>query len=133
DDVWALLEDLKAEGKIRAYGVALGPAIGWRDEGLWALEHQHLDALFIIHNLLEQDPGRAFIESARSRDVGVMVRVPHSSGLLEGKYTKETTFDVNDHRSHRKREWLDTGLRKLDKLAFLTSDRDLTIGQAALR
>ena len=62
-----------------------------------------------------------------------MVRVPHSSGLLEGKYTKDTTFDANDHRSHRKREWLETGLRKLDKLGFLTDGRDTTIGQAALR
>ena len=133
DDVWALMEDLKREGKIRAYGIALGPAIGWRDEGVWALENRHLDALFIIHNLLEQDPGREFIDAARKRDVGVMVRVPHSSGLLEGKYTKDTTFDANDHRSHRKREWLETGLRKLDKLTFLTEDRGTTIGQAALR
>ena len=133
DDVWEILEALKAAGKIRAYGIALGPAIGWRDEGVWALENRHLDALFIIHNLLEQDPGREFIEAARTRDVGVMVRVPHSSGLLEGKYTKETTFDANDHRSHRKREWLETGLAKLDKLGFLTDERDLTIGQAALR
>ena len=133
DDVWALMDDLKREGKIRAYGIALGPAIGWRDEGVWALENRHLDALFIIHNLLEQDPGREFIDEARKRDVGVMVRVPHSSGLLEGKYTKDTTFDANDHRSHRKREWLETGLRKLDKLTFLTEDRGTTIGQAALR
>jgi aryl-alcohol dehydrogenase-like predicted oxidoreductase len=88
--------------------------------------------LFIIHNLLEQDPGREFIDEARKRDVGVMVRVPHSSGLLEGKYTKDTTFDANDHRSHRKREWLDNGLKKLDKLTFLTEGRDRTIGQVAL-
>jgi aryl-alcohol dehydrogenase-like predicted oxidoreductase len=133
DKVWALMEELKREGKIRAYGIALGPAIGWRDEGVWALENRDLDALFIIHNLLEQDPGREFIDLARKREVGVMVRVPHSSGLLEGKYTKDTTFDANDHRSHRKREWLDTGLRKLDKLGFLTEDRGITIGQAALR
>lgn len=133
DDVWGLLDELKQEGKIRAYGIALGPAIGWRDEGLWGLANRHLDALFVIHNLLEQDPGRDLIAEARRRDVGVMVRVPHSSGLLEGKYTKDTTFDANDHRSHRKREWLENGLRKLDKLGFLTDERDLTIGQAALR
>lgn len=133
DDVWELMEELKAAGKVRAYGIALGPAIGWRDEGVWALENRHLDALFIIHNLLEQDPGREFIDEARKRDVGVMVRVPHSSGLLEGKYTKETTFDANDHRSHRKREWLEQGLQKLDRLTFLTDERERTIGQAALQ
>ena len=133
DDVWTLADDLKREGKIRGFGIALGPAIGWREEGLWAIENRTLDVLFIIHNLLEQEPGRELIEAARRSNVGVMVRVPHSSGLLEGKYTKDTTFDANDHRSHRKREWLLNGLRKLEKLDFLTDRRDLTIGQAALK
>lgn len=133
DDIWELLDALVAEGKVRYYGIALGPAIGWREEGLWALENRKMHALFMIHNLLEQDPGREFISAARARGVGIMVRVPHSSGLLEGTYTKDTTFDAGDHRSHRKREWLVTGLAKLEKLSFLTDGRDMTIGQAALK
>lgn len=131
DDVWALLEALRSEGKVRSYGVSLGPAIGWRDEGLWALANREMDALMIIHNLLEQDPGRELIEGARETGTAVMVRVPHSSGMLEGRYTEETTFDANDHRAHRKREWLTQGLAKLRKLEFL--HRDMTIGQAALK
>lgn len=131
DDLWDLLSELQREGKVRAYGIALGPAIGWRDEGLWALQHRQMQAMQMIHNLLEQDPGRAFLEAARGRGIGVMVRVPHSSGLLEGKYTKDTTFDANDHRSHRKREWLTEGLKKLEQLEFL--QREMTIGQAAIK
>jgi aryl-alcohol dehydrogenase-like predicted oxidoreductase len=131
DAVWHLMEELVREGKVRTYGIALGPAIGWRDEGLEALANRRFGAVQIIHNMLEQDPGRELIEAARRRGTGVMVRVPHSSGLLEGKYTKDTTFDANDHRSHRKREWLLTGLQKLEKLEFLT--REMTIGQAALK
>jgi aryl-alcohol dehydrogenase-like predicted oxidoreductase len=131
DETWALMDALRREGKVRTFGVALGPAIGWRNEGLDALANRDFGAIQIIHNMLEQDPGRELIEAARARNVGVMVRVPHSSGLLEGKYTKDTTFDANDHRSHRKREWLLTGLQKLEKLQFLT--RDMTIGQAALK
>lgn len=131
DDLWDLLADLKAEGKVRAYGIALGPAIGWRDEGLWALHHREMQAMQMIHNLLEQDPGRDFLEAARGKGIGVMVRVPHSSGLLEGKYTKDTTFDANDHRSHRKQEWLTEGLKKLERLDFL--QREMTIGQAAIK
>jgi aryl-alcohol dehydrogenase-like predicted oxidoreductase len=61
------------------------------------------------------------------------VRVPHSSGLLEGKYTAETTFPANDHRSHRPREWLTDGLQKLEKLTFLTAGTGRTIGQAAIQ
>ncbi len=133
DELFATLEDLKAEGKVRAYGVALGPAIGWEDEGLASLRRRDIDGLQIIYNLLEQDPGRAFFPDARERDVGVLVRVPHSSGMLEGKYTAETTFPSSDHRSHRPREWLIEGLQKLEQLRFLHEGTGRTIGQAALQ
>jgi len=131
DDLWATLEALKAEGKVRAYGVSIGPKIGWRDEGMKALETRRMDAFMLIHNLLEQDPGRDFIDAARATNTGMMVRVPHSSGLLEGQYTKDTTFDESDHRSFRTREWLMEGLAKLDKLEFLTEG--MSIGQAAIK
>ena len=54
----------------------------------------------MIHNVLEQDPA-ATSSRAREADTGLFVRVPHSSGMLEGKYTTETTFPPSDHRSHR--------------------------------
>lgn len=131
DDLWALLGDLAAEGTVRAYGVSIGPRIGWRDEGLAVLRTRPMQAFMMIHNLLEQDPGRDLVAAARGTGAGIMVRVPHSSGLLEGKYTAETTFDEKDHRSFRTREWLTEGLKKLDKLDFLQRDR--TIGQAAIK
>jgi len=133
DDLFELLERFREEGKIRAYGAALGPAIGWRDEGLYGIEHRRLPMLQIIHNILEQDPGADFIAASRQVGTGFAVRVPLSSGLLEGRYTAETTFAPTDHRSHRKREWLDNGLKKLDALRFLTEEWEGTIGQAALR
>jgi aryl-alcohol dehydrogenase-like predicted oxidoreductase len=131
DDLWATLEELKSGGKVRAFGVSIGPKIGWRDEGVKALEARRMDVFMLIHNLLEQDPGREFIEAARTQNTGLMVRVPHSSGLLEGAYTKDTTFDESDHRSFRTREWLLDGLAKLEKLDFLTEK--MTIGQAAIK
>ncbi len=134
DELFALLDDFVREGKIRAYGVALGPAIGWRDEGVWALRNRDLGTLQIIHNALEQEPGRELLDVARERGgTGVMVRVPHSSGMLEGKYTKDTVFDENDHRRHRKQEWLVEGLQKIEHLDFLTASGERTLGQAALK
>lgn len=133
DDLFAFLEDMLSQGKIRAYGVALGPAIGWKEEGLAAMRLRRIAGLQIIYNMLEQDPGRAFFPVAAERGVGLLVRVPHSSGLLEGKYTLETSFPPTDHRSHRPREWLVEGLKKLEKLGFLTEGRDMTIGQAAIK
>jgi aryl-alcohol dehydrogenase-like predicted oxidoreductase len=133
DDLFALLEQLKAEGKIRAYGASLGPAIGGTEHGDQALQARKLDALQIIFNLLEQDPGRRFLPLARERSVGILVRVPHSSGMLEGKYTPETTFPPSDHRSHRPRSWLIEGLQKIETLRFLYEGRGMTLGQAALK
>ncbi|HEV7128750.1 MAG TPA: aldo/keto reductase [Ktedonobacterales bacterium] len=133
DDLWALLGDFQREGKVRAYGASIGPRIGWRDEGVLLLERQPITALQLIHNLLEQDPGRAFIAAAREHQVGLMARVPHSSGLLEGGYDEQTTFPPGDHRNHRSREWLTTGLRKVRQLDFLTTGTDRTLGQAAIK
>lgn len=134
DDLFALLEKLHDEGKVRCYGAALGPAIGWREEGLRVIaDRPGVKVLQIIYNLLEQDPGRDFIASAKERGVAVLVRVPHSSGLLEGKYTLDTVFGPNDHRRHRPRSWLVEGLQKLEALRFLTEGRQATIGQMALK
>jgi aryl-alcohol dehydrogenase-like predicted oxidoreductase len=133
DDLFALLEQLKSEGKIRAYGASLGPAIGGTEHGDEVLKTRQLDALQIIFNLLEQDPGRRFFPLAREHNTGILVRVPHSSGMLEGKYTAETTFPASDHRSHRPRSWLIEGLQKIERLKFLYEERGMTLGQAALK
>lgn len=133
DELFETLEELKAEGKIRYYGVALGPAIGWLVEGVAALKERNLTEMQVIYNLFEQDPARDFFAAARGKDSGFLIRVPHSSGLLEGKYTAETTFPPSDHRSFRPRSWLLNGLKKLETLKFLIEGRGWTIGQAALR
>ncbi|CAN5765412.1 aldo/keto reductase [soil metagenome] len=133
DEIFALMEAFKDEGKIRAYGAALGPKIGWRDEGIKMMSERDLAGVQMIHNILEQDPGRDLIEAARDTGTSLVVRVPHSSGMLEGKYDENTTFGPNDHRRHRPKEWLTTGLRKVESLSFLTESGERTLGQAALK
>ena len=133
DELFELMEEFEREGKVRAYGVALGPKIGWLEEGVKAMRERSLNGLQMIFNLLEQDPGRALIETARQTSTSLIVRVPHSSGMLEGKYTKETTFAKNDHRRHRPKEWLLDGLKKIEQLYFLSSSGERTLGQAALK
>lgn len=132
-ELFDLLDAFKREGKVRHYGVALGPAIGWEAEGTAVLRDRDIDVLHHIYNLLEQDPGRSFMQAAQQKDVGCLVRVPHSSGMLEGKYTADTTFDPNDHRSHRPKEWLENGLKKLEQLRFLHEATGRSIGQAAIQ
>lgn len=136
DELWQTLADLRREGMIRSYGVALGPRIGWREEGLRALRERDVPMIQIIHNLLEQEPGADLIAAAREVNASVIVRVPHSSGLLEGHFTTETTFPPGDHRRHRSREWLVEGVQKVERLRFLEASPAggrRTLGQAALR
>ena len=84
--------------------------------------------------MLEQHPGRAMHEAAKEagKDTMFFIRVPHSSGMLEGRYTEETTFPPTDHRSHRPRSWLLNGIKKIEKLRFLENS-ERSLGQAALQ
>src|SRR6266542_4163253 len=168
DEHWDTLQSLKREGKILSYGPSLGPAIGWRDEGIYATAVRKAPVTQMIYNMLEQDPGREFILAAErgasypavgeamrgethkklctptqhydssfrawkaDPEPQFLVRVPHSSGMLEGKYTIDTKFDESDHRSHRPRAWLVEGLQKVDRLLPLCKERGVTIGQLAL-
>lgn len=134
DAVWVTLEKLKAAGKIRYYGIALGPAVGWLYEGVNCIREREITSVQHIYNLLEQHPGRAMQEAATEagKDTMFLIRVTHSSGMLEGKYTAETVFPPNDHRNHRPRSWLLNGVKKIDRLRFL-ENVDRTLGQAALQ
>jgi aryl-alcohol dehydrogenase-like predicted oxidoreductase len=168
DDHWGTLERLKEEGKISSWGPSLGPAIGWRDEGIYAAAVRRAPVTQMIYNILEQDPGREFILAAErgpsyggvaeamrganskklcepssafepafrawKSDSGpqFLIRVTHSSGMLEGKYTIDTKFDESDHRSHRPRSWLVEGIQKVDRLAPFADARGVSMGQLAL-
>jgi aryl-alcohol dehydrogenase-like predicted oxidoreductase len=134
DRLWTALEELKSSGKVRFYGIALGPAIGWRYEGVNCIRERDITSVQHIYNMLEQHPGRAMHDAATDagKDTMFLIRVPHSSGMLEGKYTAETTFPPGDHRSHRPRSWLLNGVQKVEKLRFLENS-ERTLGQAALQ
>jgi aryl-alcohol dehydrogenase-like predicted oxidoreductase len=134
DELFALLHSFQDEGKIRSYGVALGPAIGWLVEGCEAARRRNVTNVQMIWNMLEQFPGNEMLRAAddSKADTGYQIRVPHSSGMLEGKYTLETTFPPKDHRSHRPRSWLVNGVKKIETLRFLERD-GRTLGQAAIQ
>jgi aryl-alcohol dehydrogenase-like predicted oxidoreductase len=134
DALWKTLEQLKTEGKVRYYGIALGPAIGWMYEGVNCIRERDMTSVQHIYNVLEQHPGHAFHKAATevAKDTMFLIRVTHSSGMLEGKYTAATIFPPTDHRSHRPRSWLLNGIKKVEKLRFLESP-ERTLGQAALQ
>ena len=133
DAVFDTLEQLVKEGKLRHYGVALGPDIGWSEEGEASMQNRHVHSLQIIYSILEQEPARGFFPIAEATDTGLISRVPHASGLLDGTFDESTVFPETDHRAHRKQEWLDEGLNKVRQIKFLAENYQMSIGQAALK
>jgi aryl-alcohol dehydrogenase-like predicted oxidoreductase len=134
DALWTTLDKLREKGVIRYYGIALGPAIGWLYEGVNCIKERNMTSVQHIYNILEQHPGSKIQDAANEngKDTMFLIRVTHSSGLLEGHYTAETKFPPTDHRSHRPRSWLLNGVKKVDQLRFLEGP-DRTLGQAALQ
>jgi aryl-alcohol dehydrogenase-like predicted oxidoreductase len=135
DSLFISLDRLVQSTKIKSHGVALGPAIGWKDEGLLAIEKRNITCLQTVYNLLEQDPGRAFLNAVRKNndDVGIMVRVPDASGVLTGKVNEKTAFDKNDHRSNRKKEWIIEAMQKVEKMKPIAKARGWSISQLAIK
>jgi aryl-alcohol dehydrogenase-like predicted oxidoreductase len=134
DELWAELENLRASGKVRELGVALGPAIGWVEEGLEAVRRRPIASLQTVFNVLEQEPGRTFAAEPTVGDgsIGLIARVPHASDTLSGKIDRSTEFPAGDHRAHRNRDNMLDNFDKAETLAFLWEGTGRTMGQAAI-
>jgi aryl-alcohol dehydrogenase-like predicted oxidoreductase len=105
-EVFAVLDDLKQEGKIRHYGVSVEKV----EEAIKATEFPGVATVQIIFNIFRQRPKDLFFGLAQERDVGVLVRLPLSSGLLSGKINRDTAFAADDHRKfNRNGEQFDRG------------------------
>jgi aryl-alcohol dehydrogenase-like predicted oxidoreductase len=105
-EVFAVLDELKQAGKILHYGVSVEKV----EEALKAIEFPGIATVQIIFNIFRQRPKDLFFPLAQQRDVGVLVRLPLSSGLLSGKINRQTAFAADDHRNfNRNGEQFDRG------------------------
>lgn len=94
-EVFGILDDLAAAGKIKFYGVSVEKV----EEALKAIEYPNVQSVQIIFNIFRQRPAELFFGLAKQRQVGILARVPLASGLLTGKMTRQTTFPADDHRN----------------------------------
>lgn len=97
-DVFETLDKLKQEGKIRHYGVSVETV----EEGLFCLTNPNLSSLQVIFNIFRQKPIKELFPQAKEKGVGILARVPLASGLLTGKFSKNTIFEEDDHRNFNK-------------------------------
>ena len=133
DEVFDTLDTLVKEGKIRYYGSALGPDIGWFEEGEASMREREVYSLQIIHSILEQEPSRRFFPIAHDAQVGLISRVPHASEVLTDRYLEPPTFEPGDHRAHRKQEWLAQALKKAAQVRFLAEGTGRSLAQSAIK
>lgn len=105
-EVFGVLDDLVAAGKLRHYGVSVERV----EEGLKAIDYPGVQSVQIIFNAFRQRPAEHFLEEAARRKVGVIARVPLASGLLTGKVRVDSVFAADDHRQfNRHGEAFDRG------------------------
>ncbi|CAE6504838.1 aldo/keto reductase [Candidatus Nitrosotenuis uzonensis] len=133
DTIFHTLDNKINEGVIGTYQVALGPAIGWTQEGLESMKRPNVSAVQTVYNILEQTPGNELIDAAATKDVGILVRVPDASGILTGKVTADTKIDEKDHRSVRRGEWIKSALQKVEQLRPIAQRNGLSITELAIK
>ena len=133
DDLFETLEQLQFDGKIRYFGSALGPDIGWFEEGEASMRQRHVDSMQIIYSIIEQEPARDFFPIAGEEEVGLLSRVPHASEVLTGRYIEPPSFEEGDHRASRKAEWMREAIRKAEQVKFLVQEDTRTMSQSAIK
>ncbi|WP_288129916.1 aldo/keto reductase [Microbulbifer sp.] len=97
-DIFTWMEDLQRSGLIRHYGASVETI----EEAFTCLENPGLATLQIIFNLFRQDAAEALLQTAKEKNVGVIVRLPLASGLLSGKFTRDSRFAESDHRNYNR-------------------------------
>ncbi|MBN1119414.1 MAG: aldo/keto reductase [Bacteroidales bacterium] len=134
-EIFELFDKLKNEGKIANMGVSVEKV----EEALKAIEYENVTTVQIIFNMFRQRPAELFFQQAKKKNIGILARVPLASGLLTGKFAKDTKFSAGDHRNFNrdgaafdKGETFsgidyETGLDAVEELKSLFPDKELSL------
>ena len=129
DDAFGTMENLKAEGKIRFYGMGLGSEA----DALKAMDETGISSLMLTYNILTQEMVTPVMETAAEKGVAVIVRQPLSSGLLSGQLGPDTVFAENDYRKTWAREKFLADLERVEAVKSIIGNKARSLPQAALK
>lgn len=141
DAYFETFDRLREQGKIRNLGVSVEKV----EEAIKAIGYDNVHSVQIIFNMFRLKPAEDFFRLAAQKDVGIIVRVPLASGLLTGKFSRDSQFEKGDHRNfNRKGEAFDKGetfsgieyeqgLKAVDEIKQLFNGRDASLAEIALR
>lgn len=141
DTYFETFDRLREQGKIRNLGVSVEKV----EEAQKAITYDNVHSVQIIFNMFRLKPAEAFFQQAAEKDVGIIVRVPLASGLLTGKFSRDSQFEKGDHRNfNRNGEAFDKGetfsgidyaqgLAAVDEIKQVFVGRNATLAEIALR
>ena len=96
--VFDWLRALREEGLIKRFGASVEST----EEARICLQQPGLSSLQIIFNVFRQRPIADIFDEAAEKGVAIIVRLPLASGLLADRFTAQTTFPSDDHRSYNR-------------------------------
>ena len=127
-EIFKVLDELKAAGKIRFYGVSVHTP----GEALAVIQAAKPDTIQLIFNLLDQRPVTEVFPQARAKNIGIIAREPLACGILTGKYTAQSVFRKDDHRNRWDRARMANDLKRVERIQSTLASPRLTLVQAAL-
>jgi aryl-alcohol dehydrogenase-like predicted oxidoreductase len=122
-DFYGTLEKLKAQGKIRYYGVSCATV----HDALLCLKYPGFSSIQVTINLLDQEAVTKLLPLAKEEKLAVIARVPLAQGLLTNiqKETKAEQIAKNQRELEYRKS-------RVKKFQFLVK-KDRTLAQAALQ
>ena len=135
DEPWEALAQLKKDGKILSAGFSIQSFKETEHAHILDVHHDLIDSIQVRYNLLEREAEKVLFPKALKYGIGVIVRIPLLFGFLTGKFSKDSTFSADDHRSmNLSPEKIQNYLIQLEKMKPLF-DRypEQTLGQVSLR
>jgi len=123
------LEKLKAQGKIRHYGISIHDP----QEGMLAMKMGKPAAIQVVYNYLRRDAAEELFARAIADGMGIIAREPLSNGFLTGKYSKDSVFPVGDIRHQWPSKYQTQLVNQIDNFKKSVGQTPLTLGQAAIR
>lgn len=128
-ETYAVLEDMKQEGKIRSYGVSVHPP----EEGLAAVQATMPDTIQVVYNIARREPEEALFPAARAANVGIIAREPLANGFLAGRYAPDATWEKGDIRTRMPRPHIHQMVALGQRVRELAEKAGITPAQLALK
>lgn len=126
--VFETLKTLKAQGKIRFYGIAIHDP----QEGVQAIQRGQVDCVQAIYNLFDKRIENQLLATCAETQTGLIIREPLARGFLSGKFPENTTFEKGDNRAIWPKALINKRIQAANRFKAIITEPYSTLGQIAI-